>query len=152
MFCVGSCRLSRSGRSMYVKSARINWYSLSGVASSTLLLTGFPSTLVRSPARTTRKFLRLMAILNGTKVLVRTTSSALRFHVHSTKEGFNNLCEMGHFSKPKRSGSCGGATLVGLFSSQQRDLAKWLVVTPATPILRYRWRRSAPRVRFRNVE
>src|SRR5580704_5838675 len=102
MFCVGSCRLSRSGRSMYVKSARINWYSLSGVASSTLLLTGFPSTLVRSPARTTRKFLRLMAILNGTKVLVRTTSSALRFHVHSTKEGSNNLCEMGHFSKPKQ--------------------------------------------------
>src|SRR5258708_11111273 len=42
--------------------------TISAVANSTLLLTDFPSTLVRCPACTTRKFFPLMAILNGTKL------------------------------------------------------------------------------------
>jgi hypothetical protein len=66
---------------MYVKSERINSYSLSGAASNTLLITCLSSELVRSPACATRKFFPLMSILDGTgvpSVLWGETSLALR--------------------------------------------------------------------------
>src|ERR1700683_1827129 len=50
---------------MYVKSERINSYSLSGVASNTLFLTCFPSPLVRSRVGATLKFFSLISILAG---------------------------------------------------------------------------------------
>src|SRR5580700_4060488 len=72
---------------MYAKSARINAYSLSGAASRTLLLTCFPSPLVRWSDFASRRFFPLMSVLDG--ALECLVSSARNFTGFEDPHQFN---------------------------------------------------------------
>src|SRR5271154_4557387 len=87
---------------MYVKSARIKWYSMSGMADSTLFVTDLPSEVVRSTACGTRKFFPLIWVLNGTKArcIQRVKLHALCECMSiGAKEGTSSLCKMRQIAK-----------------------------------------------------
>src|SRR5579863_10423501 len=87
---------------MYVKSARTNSNSLSGMASRTLFSTCFPSALVRWSAGAVRRFLPLMSILNGCEAPCIPGVGLhwlFWFLLIRLEEGADRLCEMEQFKK-----------------------------------------------------